>query len=66
MVDAKARVEHVPAELLDEVRRRVQEGNAYKSDVAELMAINAQLLLLGRRVRKQQEAAASRKKGAAR
>jgi hypothetical protein len=66
MVDAKARVEHVPSELLDEVRRRVQEGNAYKSDVAELMAINAQLLLLSRRARKQQEAAASRKKRAAR
>jgi len=66
MVDAKARVEHVPSELLDEVRRRVQEGNAYKSDVAELMAINAQLLLLSRRARKQREAAASRKKRAAR
>lgn len=57
MVDGKKRVEHVPTELLDTVRVRLQEGNAYKSDVAELMAINAQLLLLGRRARKQQEAA---------
>lgn len=57
MVDGKKRVEHVPNELLDTVRGRSQEGNAYKSDVAELMAINAQLLLLGRRARKQQEAA---------
>ena len=57
MVDGKKRVEHVPNELLDTVRERLQEGNAYKSDVAELMAINAQLLLLGRRARKQQEAA---------
>jgi len=62
MVDAKRHVEHVPAELLDEVRQRVQEGNAYKSDVAELMAINAQLLLLGRRARKQQDAASANKR----
>jgi hypothetical protein len=60
MVDGKKQVEHVPNELLDAVRARLQEGNAYKSDVAELMAINAQLLLLGRRARKQQEAAAKR------
>jgi len=62
MVDAKRHVEHVPAELLDEVRQRVQKGNAYKSDVAQLMAINAQLLLLGRRARKQQEAAVGKKR----
>lgn len=63
MVDGKKRVEHVPNELLDAVRPRLQEGNAYKSDVAQLMAINAQLLLLGRRARKQQEAAAKRGEG---
>jgi hypothetical protein len=61
MVDGKKRVEHVPNELLDTIRSRVEQGNAYKSEVAELMAINAQLLLLGRRARKQQEAAATRK-----
>jgi len=58
MVEGKKRVEHVPNELLDTIRTRVEEGNAYKSEVAELMAVNAQLLLLGRRERKQQEAAA--------
>ena len=63
MVDGKKRVEHVPNELLDTVRQRLQEGNAYKSDVAELMAINAHLLLLGRRARKQQEAVAKRGEG---
>ena len=62
MVDAKRHVEHVPAEMLDVVRQRLQEGNAYKSDIAELMAINAQLLLLGRRARKQQQAASGKKK----
>ena len=61
MVDGKKRVEHIPAELLDVVRRRVEEGNAYKRRVAELMAINAQRLILGRRARKQQEAVGKRR-----
>lgn len=55
MVDRKKRVEHIPRELVDAVRRRVGQGNTYKSDVAELMAINAQLLILERRVRKQED-----------
>jgi hypothetical protein len=61
MVDGKKRVEHVPDELVGDVRRRVKEGNAYKSGVAELMAINAQILILERRARKQQEAAAKKR-----
>ena len=63
MVDRKKRVEHIPNELLDVVRRRVEQGNAYKRGVAELMAINAQLLILERRVRKQQEAVGKRRAG---
>jgi hypothetical protein len=62
MVDRKKRVEHVPAELVDLVRRRVAGGNAYKKAVAELMAINAQLLILGRRARRPQEAAGRRRR----
>lgn len=61
MVDGKKRVEHVPNELIGDVRRRVEEGNAYKSGVAELMAINAQILILGRRARKQQVAFAKKR-----
>ena len=61
MVDRSKRVEHIPDELLAAVRRRLEEGNAYKSGVAELMAINAQILVLGRRARKQQQAAAKRR-----
>jgi hypothetical protein len=60
MVEGKKAVEYVPAELLQDVRVRVHEGNSYKSEVAELMAINAQLLFLERRVAKQQHAAANR------
>jgi hypothetical protein len=61
MVEGKKAVEYVPAELLEEVRVRVHEGNSYKSEVAELMAINAQLLFLVRRVAKQQQQAASKR-----
>ena len=61
MVDGKKRVEHVPDELVGDVRRRVEEGNAYKSGVAELMAINAQILILERRARKQEEALAKKR-----
>jgi len=63
MVDRKKRVEHIPNELVDAVRLRVEQGKAYKSGVAELMAINAQLLILERRARKQQEAAGKRRAG---
>jgi hypothetical protein len=62
MVKGKKAVDYVPAELLEEVRVRVQEGNSYKSKVAELMAINAQLLFLTRRVAKQHHAASKRSK----
>lgn len=61
MVERSKRVEHIPNELVDAVRRRVEEGKAYKSGVAELMAINAQLLILERRARKQQQAAGKRR-----
>lgn len=57
MVERKKRVEHVPNDLVEVVRRGVEEGNTYKSEVAELMALNAQLLILERRAHKQQQAA---------
>jgi len=61
MVDHKKRVEHIPDELAGAVRRRVEQGNAYKNGVAELMAINAQILILERRARKQHETAAKKR-----
>jgi len=57
MVDGKRRVEHVPAELLEEVGSRLEAGKRFKAQVAELMSINAQLLVLDRRLRKMQQAA---------
>jgi len=57
MVEGKKRVEYIPHELVDEVQRRMEAGNTYKRDVAELMAINAQMLILERRARREQAAA---------
>jgi hypothetical protein len=63
MVERKKRVEHIPNELVEQVQRRVEQGKAYKNGVAELMAINAQLLILERRARKQQEASRTKRSG---
>lgn len=48
MVDGKKRVERVPAEWVDDLQPLVAEGRAYKSAVAEVFAINAQLIALWR------------------
>ncbi len=61
MVERTKRVEHIPTELVEAVRARVEQGNAYKRGVAELMALNAQLLILERRARRQQAAAGPRR-----
>jgi hypothetical protein len=42
------RVVHVPREEVEAVQLRVERGNQFKSDVAELLAINAQLMILER------------------
>ena len=51
MVEGKKRVERIPAEWVDEVRRRVEEGREFKRAMVEVFAANAQLLVLQRRQR---------------
>ncbi len=51
MVDGKKHVESVPADWMDAVRPAVEAGRTFKDAVAELFAINAQLLVLGRNQR---------------
>jgi len=51
MVAGKKRVEHIPADWVEEVRRRVERGRQVKEALAEILAANAQLLALGRRQR---------------
>ena len=51
MVEGTKRVVHVRSDDVDEVRRRVEYGNRFKTEVAELLAINAQLMVLERQAR---------------
>jgi hypothetical protein len=50
----KKRVETIPADWLDIIRRRVQAGRKFKETAAELLAIHAELLVLARQQRRQQ------------
>src|SRR5574337_48190 len=49
MVKGHKRVERIPQEWVDEVRRRVEEGREFKRAMVEVFAANAQLLILQRR-----------------
>lgn len=49
MVHGKKRVERIPAEWVDQVRRLVAAGREFKQAVAEVFAANAQLWALWRR-----------------
>ena len=48
MVEGKKRVERIPAGWVEDVRRRVDAGREFKQAVAEVLAANAQLLVLER------------------
>ena len=49
MVEGNKRVERIPPEWVEDVRRRVEAGREFKEAVAEVFAANAQLLALWRR-----------------
>jgi len=51
MVDGKKRVEHIPLEAVEEVQERVQAGREFQDAVREVLAANAQLLVLSRQQR---------------
>ena len=46
MVQGKKRVQHIPKEWVEEVRRRVKAGREFQDAVREVLAANAQLLVL--------------------
>jgi hypothetical protein len=52
MVKGKRHVERIPREWVQDVRRRVEAGRAFQDAVREVLAANAQLLVLARRQRK--------------
>ena len=49
MVDGKKRVERIPTAWVEDLRSLVADGRQYKNAVAEVFAINAQLLALWRK-----------------
>ena len=51
MAGGKKRVETIPADWLDTLRPRVQAGRRFKEAAAELLVINAELLVLARKQR---------------
>ncbi|HTP36106.1 MAG TPA: DUF6788 family protein [Candidatus Acidoferrales bacterium] len=53
MAGGKKRVETIPADWIDTVRPRLQAGRKFKNIAAELLAINAELLVLARQQRRQ-------------
>ena len=51
MVGGKKHVESIPADWINTIRPAVEKSRAFKEAVAELLAINAQLFVLGRNQR---------------
>ena len=52
MVRGKKHVQHIPKTWVEEVRRRVAEGREFQEAVREVLAANAQLLVLARKQEK--------------
>jgi hypothetical protein len=52
MAGGKKRVETIPADWLDQVRPRVEAGRHFKETAAELLVLNAELLVLARNQRR--------------
>jgi len=49
MAGRKKRVERIPKDWVDDVRRRVQAGRAFQDALREVLAANAELLVLQRK-----------------
>ena len=49
MADGKKRVERIPKDWVDDVRRRVEAGRAFQDALREVLAANAELLVLRRK-----------------
>jgi hypothetical protein len=52
MSHGKRRVERIPREWVEEVRRRVEAGHEFQDAVREVLTANAELLILARRQRR--------------
>jgi hypothetical protein len=54
MVDGKKHTQHIPQTWVQEVQRRVNAGHEFQDAVREVLAANAQLLVLARKQRRPQ------------
>jgi len=52
MVKGKKHVQHIPKDWVEDVRQRVEAGRQFQDAVREVLAANAQLLVLARKQRK--------------
>jgi hypothetical protein len=46
MADGKKRVKHIPQDLVNRVRQKVDQGKAFKQEVNDVFVANAELLVL--------------------
>jgi len=52
MVRGKKHVQHIPKDWVEDVRRRVEAGREFQDALREVLAANAQLLVLARQQRR--------------
>jgi hypothetical protein len=52
MSNGKRRVERIPREWIEEVRRRVEAGHEFQHALREVLTANAELLVLARKQRR--------------
>ncbi len=52
MLNGARHVEHIPREWVEDIRQRVEAGRAFQDAVREVLAANAQLLMLARKQRR--------------
>src|SRR5688572_3331313 len=52
MVNGRKHVQHIPRDWVEEVQRRVKAGREFQDAVREVLAANAQLLVLARKQRR--------------
>ena len=52
MVDGKKQTQHIPKEMMEDVHKRVASGREFQDAVREVLAANAQLLVLARQQEK--------------
>jgi hypothetical protein len=52
MVSGKKHVQHIPKDWVEDVRRRVEAGREFQDALREVLAANAQLLVLARQQRR--------------